>query len=428
MKANIPDDWNGEDWTSICVQWPNSADWMSILSGLIASPSNGRNWTRSSGNIKDVQVIGNEIWARFIASEGCEGFMDVRQNPDNPCELDKDMGAGWVQFADLSLCGASMFEDPPYNGPDFELSSDDCLDATIIAWEFYTILLELNTQRASASSANDMFFRTLNVLATKVSFPNVNQILALSNALYAGSNAGFAESFITAFREDMTCELLDQLPAITETNLFVIFQEARDILAAFIAGYEFDGSIPGLAEQVALYLIQAMHTADFMSMYYSSEIETGDCTGCETEWCYVFDFTTSDGGWSPNPPGLSGAGLWVNGQGWSAPYSGQGQDGVYLGLEFPQAGNINYVKITLSTTLTGTNPEAQVANLVQSDIWQVITDDRTIYEFNINEVGETDMMFYIDPYSGGGQAWGGYVVSIELRGSGDNPFGSDNCS
>lgn len=329
MRANIPDDWNGEDWTSKCIQWPDSPLWISILYGLINMVSRGRNWTNDSGTIKDAIEVGNEIWARFQASEGCDSFMDVRQNPDNPCELDKDQGSGWVQFADLTLCGASMFEDPPYNGPDFELSADDCLDATIVAWEFYTILLELNTQRASASNEQDMFFRVLTALSTKIAFPNVNQLLALSSALWAGSNAGFAESFITAFRQDMTCELLAQLPS--GTSLFVLFQEARDILAAFIAGYEFEGSIPGLAEQVALYLIQAMHTADFMLMYYQSEIEEGDCSQCGGAWCYRFDFATDDGDWVAIPNAHVSGAIWTTGVGWEDTYfCGSDPQGTYL--------------------------------------------------------------------------------------------------
>lgn len=328
MKANIPDDWDNESWASKCIQWPDSPLWLSVLSGLIASPSNGRNWTRESGIIKDAIAIGNEIWSRYQAAEGCSMTFDVRQQTESPCYLEKSAGGVWTVFADLSLCAAESFGDPPYTGDDFELSGDECLDATIIAWETYTILLALNTERASATSASDMFFRTLTVLATKIQFPNVSQLLQLSSALWAGSNAGFAESFITALRTDLTCDLLSSLPSSSE-DMFSFFQSARDAMASFFATYEFEGSIPGLAEQVCLYLVQAMHTTDFMRMYVESEITTGDCGTCVEEWFVEFDFTVDDYSEYFAPEnGIEG--VYEVGTGWRGRYNSSGQTILHL--------------------------------------------------------------------------------------------------
>ncbi len=33
------------------------------------------------------------------------------------------------------------------------------------------------------------------------------------------------------------------------------------------------------------------------------------------DWCYTFDFTESNGGWSPLTDG-TGGGVWVSGSGW----------------------------------------------------------------------------------------------------------------
>lgn len=436
MKSNIPSDWDNETWASFCIEWPDSDSWRAILAGLINMPSRGRNWTNDSGAVKDAQAIGDEIWSRFQAQTGCEE-MDVRQNPDNPCHLDKDPGTGWEQFADLSLCGANMFQDPPYNGPDFDLSNDDCLDATIIAWEFYNILLDLNTQRASASDSADMFFRTINALIGIVAYPNVNEIMNLSNALWSGSNAGFAEAFITSLREDMTCVLQSNLPDLSGEVLFTVFQECRDILASFFAGYSFAGSIPGIAEQVCLYLVAAMHSADFMLMYYNSEIDTGDCDTCAEGWCIYFDFLTDDSGWyaagldkyTPDPDWAH----WVSGTGWVGDVNEYNYRSANICFIFnpTTSGTITSVRFVGGGSNGGMNGRIEMKT---TGGWVSIGSYQGTLDTTFDETEEGEWNF---PSGGpfyfnvGADTWSSRTVKVtrvEIRGTGTNPFGASNCA
>ena len=60
-KMPIPDDWDGVDWTSICIQWPNSIYWRGVLRGLLKTMSYGRFWDEKTGSITGVQNVGKAI-------------------------------------------------------------------------------------------------------------------------------------------------------------------------------------------------------------------------------------------------------------------------------------------------------------------------------------------------------------------------------
>lgn len=60
----IPDDWDGETWGCVLVDWPLSEQWFGILRGFVTTPARGRFWDGSTGSIIDAQAIGLEIEGR----------------------------------------------------------------------------------------------------------------------------------------------------------------------------------------------------------------------------------------------------------------------------------------------------------------------------------------------------------------------------
>ncbi len=74
----IPDDWDGETWTCILIEWPNSIDWLGILRGLVTTPLRGRFWDGLTGSIIDAQNIGLEIEERNPVSS-CEDIVIALQ-------------------------------------------------------------------------------------------------------------------------------------------------------------------------------------------------------------------------------------------------------------------------------------------------------------------------------------------------------------
>jgi len=71
MKLPIPDDWNGQDWQCIEVQWPKSQKYNAVLLGLLSYLTRGRLWDESTGTIRDAQAIGWEVFYRNYPLTEC---------------------------------------------------------------------------------------------------------------------------------------------------------------------------------------------------------------------------------------------------------------------------------------------------------------------------------------------------------------------
>lgn len=70
---DIPDDWNGETWRGVCIQWPDSVKWRGLLLGQLSLWRRGRIWDARTGCIVDVQAIGNAIWETNWDLPPCSG-------------------------------------------------------------------------------------------------------------------------------------------------------------------------------------------------------------------------------------------------------------------------------------------------------------------------------------------------------------------
>jgi len=156
--------------------------------------------------------------------------------------------------------------------------------------------------------------------------------------------------------------------------------------------------------------------------------ETGDCSGCECEWCYQFDFTVSMTGVTVNRGDFAlGLGLHV----------------LFEGGD--QENTLAWVTLTTPTLPTGTTiTSAQllwnVSSVGTAPLAVIQADDRTVTLVNITlTTGEdsaftspltttyTNFSFLVvvsqNPAGGGD----GYMTGIAFRGLGDNPFGTNNC-
>lgn len=69
----IPDDWSGDDWECVQIQWPKSEKWLAILAGFITQPMRGRFWDERTGSIKAIQRIGELIDAANLPFVSCAG-------------------------------------------------------------------------------------------------------------------------------------------------------------------------------------------------------------------------------------------------------------------------------------------------------------------------------------------------------------------
>jgi len=82
----IPDDWDGDDWACVIIEWPNSPQYMGLLRGLVTTPVRGRFWDGRTGSITDAQTVGLEIQERnpvtscdeiVVALDGIKASIDL---------------------------------------------------------------------------------------------------------------------------------------------------------------------------------------------------------------------------------------------------------------------------------------------------------------------------------------------------------------
>lgn len=93
MKIPIPNDWDGETWACVQIQWPDSPSWLALLRGLLSMPTRGRWWDERSGSIIGVQAIGWEIWGRNWPFVPCEGPPGPSEGADSEKLSESAIGA-----------------------------------------------------------------------------------------------------------------------------------------------------------------------------------------------------------------------------------------------------------------------------------------------------------------------------------------------
>lgn len=76
MQQPIPDDWNGQDWVCVQIDWPDSQQYIALLFGFLTELTRGRYWDKKTGSIKDAQNIGIQIATRNLPLRLCETCQD----------------------------------------------------------------------------------------------------------------------------------------------------------------------------------------------------------------------------------------------------------------------------------------------------------------------------------------------------------------
>ena len=152
---------------------------------------------------------------------------------------------------------------------------------------------------------------------------------------------------------------------------------------------------------------------------------SGDCSDCACEWCYTWDFTLSDGGWTS--PAVA---TYTPGVGWVGhEYDANSNTHCEIKLTFPMAGEVT------SFSYTGCKPTGSGSN--NATLFELLLGGTDVYDDIIgidegcpvsNEVtmdvtADTAIIALNAGTSGGATT----ISSVTMRGLGTNPFGTDNC-
>jgi len=168
--------------------------------------------------------------------------------------------------------------------------------------------------------------------------------------------------------------------------------------------------------------IDALNTAGA-----NTGITSADCTDCNPEWCRTWDFTVDDGsadGW------YAVFGTYVSGTGYVGVTTASGsQANVYIEND-THIGNITKWDMTfLKTAGGGSNNRNHMEVYDASGLIADQTDnpiDTVPHAKELN--GDFNNVIHLTPNINSGTSAADVVITqISLRGTGENPWGEDNC-
>lgn len=152
---------------------------------------------------------------------------------------------------------------------------------------------------------------------------------------------------------------------------------------------------------------------------------TADCSDCGCGWCYTFDFTLSDGGWSADSRG-SGA-IYDGAAGWGSQYADR-ITGTYIHLLLSSSAVVTHVQMTFNVIEPTTNyvlfgrldGDGGFTDVHSASGGGVVnwSGEATVNELGLQVGNCTDC----DSEEGAS-----HITKATFRGTGTNPFGDNNC-
>jgi len=363
----------------------------------------------------------------FTGPEGPEG----PEGPAGPAPMFRMDGCNLQYSADggdtwTTVTGWGSFTQDciPPGAPANPLDSDTNTLACSIAAYFATQVINAGIQHV-VDEIND----------SKTLVQTVQSLLGLGFLIDVPIALGL-ELGTLAFNLIQTLNLTDLQAGLSDSGYF------GDVMCAIFLAIQADGMITAAnwaSVQAAIDAVTAPNAAtasavssyvDNMSansaMYLQQQgpIYEGDCSGCGT-WCYEWDFTLSDGGWSH----VSGRGSWVSGHGWESQLL-SGQQQVYIYLPTSPIGVTAWgIKYTNTGALTSDGVRWIWVDGSGTHIDP--TGDTTIYTSPhvasnpASITGLTEADFNLASNSAGSLIT---ILAVQLQGNGANPFGTNNCT
>lgn len=293
----IPWDWDNTSWKCWAVQWPDSPLWQAILWGFITTPSRGRFWDESTGDLISVLTIGKDINERNEPLEEC-----LMSCNDEMQAIFEEISASLAALAAKNCCqttagggtgGAGLESEPP--NP-FELDPElGDPPAGFASWEEYDtyacdmahyildqMIGDIATTfvvGAGVTSAGVLGTALLGALFTPIGWAAIAAIAALFfTLLIAGINAATLTGLLEDNRDELVCSMLNGADVVSKLADF------GDAVEAAVAA---DGTISALgsiAVGLASDFIKSYATTDSFNRLIEQvpyPIPTGnDCSGC----------------------------------------------------------------------------------------------------------------------------------------------------
>lgn len=432
----------------ITINVPNEPRHLQAFWGALWELCYWFNWQRDLDHRgAAVADVWKSVWYEandaYNAGLRCEMF-EVRQNTGSPCELDysEDGGATWTPFANLRLCAPHIvmvggvptvvlpdgsFVDPgssgdydgrtaPYTPPTRGGTVDEAI--CLAAANAENVLYNMHSQIFSRVFVPDATWAALVLVSVIVGLLALAVAVAvIVSVIVAGGGVAILSGVTLAnyselVRKQMRCILIARA---TNTAGVVTFDYAA-------VKSDVEAKISGINIWAALDLyLQVIGESGLNRAGATTAITYYDCEDC-AEWCYHFDFTVDDGGFSVYVSGANTYGSWVSGVGWRSSYfpspAYNNVQDVIIGRSFTET-NLHSIVWDV-TYLNNSAPQAYLysdfppTEFVGATRTWTGNEDWTGIALNANEELCTSTQYVI-------------ITGLTIRGTGDCPFGDPNC-
>ena len=436
------------------IQLCLNAEWAAYLLGALEPLRWDDLWQGSDLAAKE-HVLG-QVQALMFALTGegsCDMLVDVRQNTGSPCLLQKtDDGETWVTFANLQKCPPKLRLGPtggteystddgetwtPIDTPPIpvrvpvEGQDDKCLAAANAVEVMRQTWLEFDRLFGTGATPYVIAAGIISLLAIIIFYPPAfAAVLVFFLELYALMSSITGDDFDSDKQDELRC-ILYCASEITDGVVTFNFSEVYDQVHSMwtpVVNYNVWTAMDYLLNIVGS---DGLNRAGATTAVTEA---TCDCVDCPAEWCYVFDFTvnsyfdTNDSsGWTPPSFGAWTSAGWDVTSGYNAGINYYA-DIVSLHLTLP-AGVYTSAEIEFYW-VSGNNPLGVYLG-VNGDFVDANTfSGNSVFANSGTWTNPTEVNIQgITSFTPGSPGATGQclITKCTLRGTGSNPFGTDNC-
>jgi len=412
---------------------PADSVWLALVSGALTELTLPYNWQKF-GTLtvqetvdKMQSIVDNYYNTPCAACEVPGGYPVVRFNSNGHLEELGSDGSWQSATGDYLI-------PPPDARTDGTEPDQNCLaakNATNVLFQLYESLSDSFSSELTADQALVAFIAAA-IAAVGFEFAPITFAVAavafvIFEALFSALEYVTADLWTDAFTEQFTCLLL---ACAVNTSGVVTFD--WDCFNAALLAQVNDHGLSEVQMRLYVqigYILYFIGESDGLNLAgRTTDITNDDCSACD-EWCYLFDFKVTTTGVTVN------RGTFEFGNGLRVLFEGGGQQNT-----------LAWVTLTVPTLPSGTHVTSaemltDIASIGASPLAVIQADSRSVTLVNTGlTTGEntwftsplstdyTDFSFLAvvsqDPAGGGD----GYMTGVALRGTGENPFGTGNCS
>lgn len=434
-KPFLTPEFTSEDWQCRTLRTPNNKEWLGVFNSALLEMTNPYNWQQvetSDLTISDAIEIVEGILTEFFDTQTCGGGCLLPEIDVPPFRLGVD---GHYEMLDPSTgewgAPTGEYEIPPTPPREESTGYDRRCGAAANAANVMEQLYEAITDAIALGGdalqvAAALIAAAVTAIGGWIAAP-LAAIIDLTIALFAGmiellqvlgsdvwteefderlkcalfacaSSAGDVVTFdLTCIREQLTVE-----PDLLNPNWFYELQLFAQIV----------------------YLMETITMDGLNAAGATTGVTVFDCEACSA-WCYTFDFTVTDGDFAHID---TGTGTWSSGVGWVGVLDG-GTYRVRIDRDLPYDVQFTGMELTYDVTY-GSGSPAGGSYLVNNGVDAVGTGgfpagtDQIVTWYGSFAADYVTIQLRSGTFGDDGSVT---VKRLTLYGTGDQPFGDDNC-